>query len=262
MQQKNVRWTPEQITRRKARNQKIVFGFFLILGIIVVLESPLTRVRTFEISGNRTIPAAKIMQDTTLHVGMNSWQVRGGTVSQQIMDKEPLVQSVAVKTDFIRGVVSLQITEKHIVSIYEASGKFYNLLNDGTAYQEVSANSGFSFAIVTTEKSEPVKLGQVVNPDVQLVCRQLSQISDLSLSTVSEIHIVGQGDAIVYLDNGFVVTCSQTQLGVALPDAREAVAYFSSKGYQPGMIDLTGPPPYRYMPFARKPVNQTSIKGG
>ncbi len=262
MQGKNVRWTPEQIARRKARNRKIILSFFLFLGVIVVLESPLTRVRTFVVSGNRTVPASKILGDTTLHVGMNLWQVSQEGTSEQIEKKEPIVQSVSVNTDMMRGIVSLEITEKHIVAIYEVGGKFYNLLNDGTAYQDIGVLGGLPFPVLTTEQGTPVKLGQIVNQDVGQVCRRLSLVDHQNLSSISEVHVDGHGVVLVYLDNGFVVTCTEAQLDAALPTAREAVQYFSSKGYQPGMIDLTGPPPYRYTPFSKVKANETVKKGG
>jgi cell division protein FtsQ len=259
-----VRRTPEQISRRKARNRKVVLGFFLFLGIVVVLESPLTRVRSVVVSGNRTILQTKLIQDAKLHSGQSLWQVNHAEIAQKVIAKEPLVQSVSVKTDVMRGIVSLQITEKHIIAIYEAAGKFYNLLNDGTAYQELGVTQGFSFPLVTTENGKMPKIGQIVSPDVGQVCNQLEQIDKANLSTISEIHIVASGNAEVYLDNGFVATCPEKQLANALPSVHDAVSYFSSKGYAPGMIDLTGPPPYRYTPFvpAEADKSQTAKKGG
>jgi cell division protein FtsQ len=259
-----VKRTPEQISRRKARNRIVVFGFFMFLGIVIILESPLTRVRSVVVSGNRTILETKLIQDANLHSGQSLWQINQGAVAQKIMAKEPLVQSVSLHTDMMRGIVSLQITEKHIIAIYEAAGKFYNLLNDGTAYQEIGATNGFSFPLVTTANGQVPTVGQIVNKDVGQVCTQLGELSQENLSTLSEIHVVAAGNVEIYLDNGFVATCPGQQLAAALPSIHDAVGYFSSRGYRPGMIDLTGPPPYRYTPFApsKQSGDQSPKKGG
>ncbi len=263
MIKQNVRWTQEQIARRKSRNRKVLLGFFLFLGVVVVLESPLTRVRSIEVSGNRTILESKLIQDADVHTGQSLWQINQGSIAQKIMDKDPMVESVSVHTDAMRGIVSLEITEKHIIAIYEVAGKFYNLLNDGTAYQEIAANNGFSFPLVTAVGGSTPKIGQVVSSDVGEVCNQLEQLNHANLSTISEIHIVNSENVDVYLDNGFVATCLEKQLDAALPSISDAVHYFSSKGYAPGMIDLTGPPPYRYTPFSATGVNQTqNVKKG
>lgn len=246
--------------RRKARHRKIVFGFFIFLGLIIVLESPLTRVRQFMVTGNLTIPAGQILQDTTLHKGMSLWEVSSALVTKQIIAKEPMVQSVDVHTDFLRGTVSLTIHEKHVVAIYASQGKFYNLLNDGVLYGSTSSSAGFAFPLVTVSETVHLQQGALLNPDVRTLCRQLSQLDSGQLADVSEIHVSQNGVLTIYLTNGFVAKCDVGALKAAMPNIDEAVTYFASKGYVPGLIDFTGPPPYRYTPLSTQVQNVQ--KGG
>ena len=62
--------------RRRSRNRKLALGFFLFVGVVVVLESPLARVRHLAVTGNRTVPAGAILADLPIRVGASLWQER------------------------------------------------------------------------------------------------------------------------------------------------------------------------------------------
>lgn len=252
MQRQAVGFTEEARLRRKSRNRKIVIGFFVFIGLIVLLESPLTRVRGFSVSGNRALPSSQLIADTNLRTGMSLWQISQGRIQTELVEREPLVQGVKVHIDWLHGVVQLNITEKHVVALYEVGAKFYELLNDGVVYGAASVTNGFAFPIVTTNDQAPAVLGRVVNTDVGTVCEQIEAANQDLLSNVSEIHVNGDGTVSVYLDDGFAALCQTAQLKSALPSILSAVQYFSGKGYKPGLIDLTGAPPYRYTPFSRQ----------
>jgi len=245
------------VNRRKARNRRIILGFFAFIGVVVLLESPLTRVRGFSISGNTSIPSSQLLADTSLHVGMSLWQVNRQAVADAMMAKEPLIQAVHVRTDDIQGIVHVQVEEKHIVAVYARGGKFYDLLNDGVVYGTTTNNVGFTWPIVTAEGNPAAVVGQVVRRDVQTLCEQLA-LPSLKTGHVSEIHLDAFGDVTVYMDNGFAAQSRVQGLQVALVNAQSAIQYFLGKGYPPGRIDMTGPPPYRYTPFAKPPAK----KGG
>jgi cell division protein FtsQ len=249
---------PERI-KRKSRNRKVVIGFFLFLGVVVVLESPLARVRGFTVSGNRSISAGELLKDTTLRTGMSLWQVNGAQVQSQIRAHEPLVDKVTVHTSLTQGVVSLQVFEKKVVALYESSGKFYTLLSDGVIYTPVASSNGFYYPIVTSTVT--AHLGQVVSPDVQVLCRQMSLQGSPTNESVSQVRILQNGVATVYLNNGFVGQCSVSEYEAALVTIHEAVQYFLSRGYPPGMVDMTGAPPYRYTPFSKPSVSKSKTGG-
>ncbi|GEO25085.1 hypothetical protein AAC03nite_08700 [Alicyclobacillus acidoterrestris] len=241
--------SPADIQRRKARNRKIVIGFFAFIGVVVVLESPLARVRSFRVSGNTTIPAQRIIADSGLHKGQSLWQVNRGNVAHHVTSKEPMVQSVAVSTDWVKGSIDLTIRERQVVAVYETSGKFYQLLNNGVVYQEAAPKDGLPYPLVTASQNH-VKLGQAVSPEVSAVCKQLAKVDSGALADVSEFHVNGDGTVSLYLDNQFVVTCDTKGLVGSFNAMHSAVQYFIEKGYKPGNIDLSGAPPYLYTPFS------------
>jgi len=244
--------------RRRSRNRKLALGFFLFVGVVVVLESPFARVRHLVGTVNRTVPAASILADLPVRVGSSLWQVNARSVEQAILDKQPMVQSVAVSLHPLQGLVDLKVQERHVVAVFDQHGIFYTLLNDGLVYQKIPASNGFPWPIVTASIPAGVAVGkQIPDTFVANLCQQLGQASSALTENVSEINLNAYGDASLYLNNGFVAQCREQAFASQLPNIYQAIQYFSSRGYQPGVIDMTGAPPYRYTPFTLEPV-----KGG
>lgn len=237
-------------SHRRIRGRYLILAFFLLIGLIVLLESPLTRVRSLSVTGNWSIPASRLLSESGVTRGLNLWQVSQPQVQYNVMSHEPLVQSVAVHTDYLHGTVNIAITQKQIVAVYVHQGQYVRLLSDGTAYDTTTATAGFHWPIVTDDSTRPVKLGQLIaNQDVVSLCRVLSRMSLGDLSAVSELHLSDLGVVTLYLDNRFEAQCMVADLKQRLPDVFTAAQYFVNKGYSPGLIDMTGDPPYRYTPF-------------
>ncbi|MCL6445794.1 MAG: FtsQ-type POTRA domain-containing protein, partial [Alicyclobacillus sp.] len=186
--------------RRKRRNRALVIAFFIFVGLIVFLESPLTRVRTLAVRGNPSIPAARILKDAGLVKGLNMWQVNAAAVQRAVKQREPLVQAVSVHTDFIHGDVLLTIREKHVVAVLSSGGKFYWLLNDGTVFGQAKVASGLRWPLVTVDDGSQVFIGKPLeNGFVSQLCTELAKTPDTDLEDVSEIHVCKFGIATVYM---------------------------------------------------------------
>lgn len=254
----DVRFEEAERARRKSRNRKLVVGFFLFLGVVIALESPITRVRQIVVEGNRGIPSASVVAHSGLSKGMSLWQVNARSVSRDLAHSLVLVESASVHTDWWSGKVLIRVAEKHVVAVYMANGRFYNLLNDGDVYTSTTPTTAVSFPLITASNDHPV-LGSTVSPAVSLLCEQIAHLPLLDLQNVSELHVSHDGDADVYFNNGFVAEGPIGHLSVLLPKMRQAIAYFAGKGFSPGFIDMTGGPPYRYSPFG---TSRNTQQGG
>lgn len=251
----NVRRThadPMEIQRKKRRNRVVVAAFFLFVGAVALLESPLTRVRGFRVTGNTSIPASTILNAAQLHKGMSLWQVNAAHVSADVVSKNTLVQSVSVHTDVLSGIVTVQITEKHVVALYEANGTFYRVLDDGEIFGTIAPVNGFSWPIVTTAHHVKVSEGQAVPVVGWLpLMSELGKTSPAFLANVSQLELDSFGLVTVYFSNGFAGRCQASQLAQKASTIQAAVAYFSGKGDRPGLIDVSSGPPYEYTPFSK-----------
>ncbi|WP_051322240.1 cell division protein FtsQ/DivIB [Alicyclobacillus contaminans] len=233
----------------KTRTRALVFGFFLFLGVVMVLESPLTRVRTTVVGGNTSVTASDVINASGLHRGMSLWQVSGSAISNRVLAALPRIQSVTVHTDYLRGTVTLTVKEKQIVAVLPVNGKYYELLSDGKVYADAASTNGFPWPLLTADEPVSAHPGEVPLPAMATACQQLSQLSQAQANEISEIHLSADGVATVYLLNLFAAQCQLSNLADTLRDVDQAVSYFKSKGYAPGMIDMTLGQPYRYTPF-------------
>ncbi|GLV14573.1 hypothetical protein Heshes_22570 [Alicyclobacillus hesperidum] len=241
--------TAEQRDRRKARNRKIVVGFFVFIGLIVALESPLARVRQIAVKGNTTIAQADVVANSGVELGESLWQVNTKQAAARIERRLPMVQSAAVTVDWLHGSVSLSLRERQVVAVYAEAGSFYELLNNGYVFAAEPSSAGLPYPLVSGP-DEHVQVHAMMNGDVSTVCRQLAKVPAGELTDVSEFHINGDGTISMYLDNGFVVLADADSLAGAVNAMQSVVHYFVQKGYKPGTVDLTGQPPYRYTPLA------------
>ncbi|WP_026961668.1 cell division protein FtsQ/DivIB [Alicyclobacillus herbarius] len=237
--------------RRRVRNRILIACFFAFVGVVVFLESPLTRVRYVEIEGNTDVPANRVKSEASVQPGMSLWQVNPSAVAESLKRQEPTIESVQVKTDYTHGTVTLTLRQKHIVAIFQSAHQFYTLLADGTVFKRVSASDGFPHPILSTTKHTQVNLGQRIgNSFVVQACQQIAKLSDRQVASVSQIQIDAYGTASVFLNDGFEADVPTSELAQRMPDVVTAAAYFRKRGYPPGVIDMAGPPPYRYIPFA------------
>ncbi len=239
----------ERTRKRKTRTRILVIGFFLFIGIVMVLESPLTRVRQVVVKGNTSVPQSDIVQASQVEKGMSLWQVNGGHVQDMVRAAEPRVDSVDVQVDYLSGTVTLQIKEKPVVAVLETGGQFYQLLSDGKVYGTAASRVGFSWPLLTADGIDRPVTGNVPAPAIASVCTQLAKIPREELNEISEIHLNKYGVATIYLINHFAADCKADAIVASMGEIDSAVAYFQSKGYAPGLIDMTGGPPYRYTPF-------------
>ncbi|WP_051662923.1 cell division protein FtsQ/DivIB [Alicyclobacillus macrosporangiidus] len=243
-----AQWTAAGARPRKRVSRWLVLAFFVFVAAVVFLESPLTRVRSLSVTGNRMTPASDVLSASGLNAGMSFWQVNGRSVENAIVQRLPLVQSVSVHTDYLSGRVTLAVQEKRLVAVLAAGGRFYDLLDDGMVFRVSPKTSGFVDPIVTADGVVDARPGQVpANPYIPALCRALS--ADRPPDGVSEIHLDRFGVASVYLANGFVAQCPAGDLAARLSKMESAVTYFQNRGYAPGLIDMTGDPPYLYTPF-------------
>lgn len=235
----------------------VVIAFFLFVAAVVFLESPITRLRSVKVTGNHSIPAQALILASGLKSGMSLWQVKSSRVAQNIEKAQPLVQSVSVSTDVWAGSVTLTVQEKAVVAVYADGGHYYNLLNDGQVYGEIQTTNGINKPIVVLPAQSAVATGWIPNPLLPGLSQQLQKIPDNLLAHISQISVDPYDTATLYLNDQFVVHCPVDKLATLLPQGLNAIAYFLKQGYQPGSVDMSSGPPYRYTPFSA----QTSAGG-
>lgn len=235
--------------------RRIIFAFFVFIGLVVLLESPLTRIRHISVAGNQGVDTSAVVGASGLHSGMSLFQVNKSAVTARILNQEPLVQSVSVKVDFPSGKVALTIHQKTIVAATQVGNSFYELLNDGTVFRKVPLQSLGNIPLLQVSSSAKMQVGQVPGiTGLKALCEQVAKLPASSFQTISQISLDNFGDATVYFENGFAAQVSASSFSQTLVDVPDVILYFTKQGYGPGLIDMTGQPPYRYTPFQASPT--------
>lgn len=242
--------TRKDSKRNKLWTRRIVFAFFIFIGLVVLMESPLTRIRHIVVQGHSVVDSL-VVHDSGLRQGMSLWQVNAGAVAHRIMSGEPLVERVDVHTDYFSGTVTLGLTAKKQVAVYEQGGNLYSLLSDGTVYQSIKRGAVLTLPLVESASSQVrIQTGTVATvPGIVQLCKELGQAKQSELGQISQIVLNQYGDVTMYLDNGFAVQTGAGQVASTLSTVGGVITYFTGQGYGPGLIDMTGQPPYRYTPF-------------
>ncbi|SIT00310.1 cell division protein FtsQ/DivIB [Alicyclobacillus vulcanalis] len=241
--------TAEERERRKARNRRIVVSFFAFIGLVAVLESPLARVRHVRVNGNTTVPMAQIVAASGISYGESLWQVNRKKAAAAIVAHVPMVDRAVVSVAWPSGTVSIDVHERDVVAVYAAHNGFFELMSNGYVYQKIPSAAGLPYPIVTGQ-APVLSVHQMAGAAISSVCRALASVPASELTGVSEIHVNGDGTVTLYLNNDFEVLAATSDLRGAMAAIPPTVQYFMQKGYRPGLIDFTGPPPYRYTPFS------------
>lgn len=181
---------------------------------------------------------------------MSLWQVRPGRVEHHIENQLPLVQSVDVHTDYTQRTVTLTVREKSFVAVLLTGKKAYRLLDDGTVYDAVSLSKAQQLPLIETTGNVAVHVGQpTAITGLSSLCKQMLSLTAVERNAISEISLNPYGDVTVFLENGFAVQCASASFGATMKQVPGVIAYFTKAGYGPGLIDMTGQPPYRYSPY-------------
>src|SRR5690625_4649883 len=103
-------------SRKKKANRRLVFYltiFFLLISVIVYLQSPLSNVKQILISGNSFVVEKEVIELSKVSDTTNIWSIDQKEIAKEILD-HPVIESVDVKRKF-PSTIEIQITEYDLV---------------------------------------------------------------------------------------------------------------------------------------------------
>src|SRR5699024_10780455 len=92
--------------RKKKANRRLVFYlsiFFILISVIVYIQSPLSDVKTINIKGNSIVSDEEITELAQLNDSPNIWAISKKNMEQKITDS-PMVESANIKKKLPRTV--------------------------------------------------------------------------------------------------------------------------------------------------------------
>lgn len=232
---------PAPPKHRKSKTIILVLLFFSALLVFLYIQSPLSKIRSFEVAGANSLKPEQIIADSGLSIGMSLWKVRAGQVEQAIQGKNPLVGKVDLYVNYWSGKVTIALTEKKAVGLFLAQGKFYRLFADGTVLQDTPANFP-DVPVLSSAKGVSLGNGQKIQSAAFLqVANQLAAVNDNLLKQVSEIR---EADGrswykwIIYMKNKDEIHTDEVNIEQVLQNYTQFREQLNGGGKPPGVINF------------------------
>ncbi|MDQ0286967.1 cell division protein FtsQ [Desulfofundulus luciae] len=223
--------------------ERILFAFVVLLAAFILLGSPLFEVREIEVTGNSSLADKKIVELSGITAGTNIFKVNLKESAARIRTV-PLIKDVSLTREFPSRIV-IAVRERKAVALLPVKDGFMQVDREGVCLQE-SGVAG-SLPVVTGAVVSTPAPGQVIR-DAKL-CTALQVINQLPgplRSNLSEIHVNGQGQVVLYTLDG--VEC---RLGTPVDINKKAGVLLQVleqvKGRQIAYVDLTGVPVIKYV---------------
>src|SRR5690625_4747118 len=90
--------------RKQKDNRSLIFYlsiFIILISINVYLQSPLSNVKKFEVSGNTILSDETIIDKTNLNKKTNIWTINSKKLNKKL-EKNSIIESVNVKRNYLQ----------------------------------------------------------------------------------------------------------------------------------------------------------------
>lgn len=188
-------------SRKKKANRRLLFYlsiFFVLIAIIVYLQSPLSHIRHVDIQGNHALTKDEVIAESGLTEGDNIWMLND-TKAKEKIEQHPLIKSVSVKRKLPQ-TVEVDVDEYKIVGYIEKDETYYPLLEDGELLtSEPMKNIG----------DEPLFLNFDEQDYLNRLTKEIEDVPDEIFNLISEITWnpteKNKYKITLYMNDGFVV---------------------------------------------------------
>lgn len=186
--------------RKKKANQRLVFYlsiFFLLISIIIYLQSPLSNIKTIHITGNSLMSEKEIIQKSKLTYKTNIWTVNKDEIEQKL-HHIPVIKSAKVNRK-LPWTVEIHLAEFERVGYIKKGGEFHPVLGDGTTLPSLKDTLGDAPIILDFKEDE--YLNRMTAELQKLPLNILNLISEIHWAPIDE----NKNKIILYMSDGFVV---------------------------------------------------------
>src|SRR5690625_4160880 len=188
--------------RRKKANRRLIFYlsiFFILIGLIIYLQSPLSHIKNIKVTGNELISVEEVIEQSKLTNETNIWSMKQKDMID-ILEQHPFIQTAEVKKK-LPVTVEIKIIEHKHVGYVQDEQEFFLLLDNGQLINKDDVQISQAPLIVGFKEDMYSHLAE-----------QLSQLPNSILQIVSEIHLQRDTEIdhkiFLYMNDGFSVSAS------------------------------------------------------
>lgn len=173
----------QQRPRKKGNHKLAVFLvlFFLLVLMIVFIQSPYSKVQEIQVFGNDIYTAEQIVEQSGLTVGMQFLNVWESSVRSNLQKLEG-IKDVKITRSF-PGVIGVHVTELARVAFWTGQdGSRYPLLENGYVLNQVDFSNRVVDRPLISSWSAPELLPNLAKALAKLSPAVLREISDIALT--------------------------------------------------------------------------------
>ncbi|GAB2542941.1 cell division protein FtsQ/DivIB [Gracilibacillus alcaliphilus] len=167
--------------RRKRANRKLVmyvFIFFVLIFIVIYLQSPMSYVRHVNVTGLTWLDQEEIKKQSEIEEDANFWSVRSSQVEENILTN-PQIKEVHVTKSF-PSTINIEVHELSHVAYANIDGELHPLLENGDMLQKVNWNEANGEVPILTGFEEDAYLKEFSD--------ELAHISTYVTALISEVQ--------------------------------------------------------------------------
>lgn len=187
-------------SRKKKANRRLVFYltiFFLLISVIVYLQSPLSNVKQIVISGNSFVAEKEVIGLSNVNEETNIWAIDKKGIEEGVLD-HPVIESVDISRK-LPSTIEIQITEYDLVGYLRSDDEVHPILG-----------SGITLPIHIESFSEaPLLIGFTEEDYLKNMTSELEKLPKSILNLISEIHWKStkenKNKIVLYMNDGYIV---------------------------------------------------------
>lgn len=187
-------------SRKKKANRRLVFYltiFFLLISVIVYLQSPLSNVKQIVISGNSFVAEEEVIKHSKVTNKTNIWAIDHKEIEKGILD-HPVIESVDVKRE-LPSTIEIQVTEHDLVGYIRKDNEVHPVLGTGITLP----------VHIETLSEAPLMNGFTEESYLKDMTTELEKLPKSILNLISEIHWKpseeNKNKIVLYMNDGYVV---------------------------------------------------------
>lgn len=208
MSKKNVVSIEDRIpklkqARKKKANRRLIFYlsiFFLLISVVVYLQSPLSNIKKVTVNGNVSITKEEIIELSGLETGMNIWAMNKKKVKTGIQSN-PMIHSATVKRSLPRKV-EITVDEYNLVGFIQKKDYYFPVIEDGKVIKERKLKS--------VRGEAPLLINFTEEEYLQDISKELQALPNNILSMISELYWEptkkNKNKILLYMNDGYVVS--------------------------------------------------------
>jgi cell division protein FtsQ len=167
--------------RKKRANRRLIFYlsiFFILIMIIIYLQSPLSNVKIIEVNGNSMVPDEKIVEKGEITTKDNIWNIDFDEKENNINEIAE-IKNVKIKRK-LPNTVEIEVEEFIRVGYVKENSSFFPILENGYVLTEQP--------LQIPNGDAPILIGWEENTYLTEMTEELSQLHSELASLISEIH--------------------------------------------------------------------------